>query len=627
MTARPMIRLYSFLVSIAALCACGASGNNETPSPPDPPLTPIYEVQGNGPVSPFDGQSVTVVGVVTGDFQNDDDDVQSSLDGFYLQEEMPDSDLTTSDGVFVYDGNSPAVDVTVGDRVRIIGNVAEYFGETQITPTAVEITGSGVIAPTVVTLPLAAVVTNSDGQVIGDYERYEGMLLRFSQPLTVSDLFNLERYGEVQLSHGGRVYTFTNSNTPDIDGYTLHRERIAASRFLLDDGLRTRMTAPIRYLTAGNTADFSIRVGDKISELTGNLRYSRGSGSAGTETYRLVPVVEPLFASTGPRPGAPTVNGTITVASFNLRNFFTTIDTGQRVCGPLGDGSCRGADSSDELKRQLTKIAAALTMLDADIVSLNELENNRDASLQSIVDRLNAIAGGSAYAFVNTGTIGNDSIKTGFIYKPGSVSLRGAFSILDSSIDARFNDRRNRPALAQTFSLNSNGAVLTVVVNHLKSKGSSCDSDGDPDIGDGQSNCNQTRTKAAAAIADWLALDPTASGDPDYLIIGDLNAHGQEDPLTALKSAGFVNLVETSGGEPAYSFIFDGQSGALDHALASPSLVPQVVAAIDWHVNADEPAVRDYNLESGRDPSLFDADSPYRASDHDPIIVGLDLSP
>ena len=627
MTARPMIRLYSFLVSIGALCACGVSGDGAAPSPPDPPLTPIYAVQGNGPVSPFNGQSITVVGVVTGDFQNEDDDVQSNLDGFYLQEEMPDSDLTTSDGVFVYDGNSPAVDVTVGDRVRITGNVAEYFGETQITPTAVEITGSGVIPPTVVTLPLAAVVNNSDDQLIGDYERYEGMLLRFSQPLTVSDLFDLERYGEVQLSHGGRAYAFTNSDAPDIDGYTLHRERIAASRFLLDDGLRTRMNVPIRYLTAGDTADYSIRVGDTISELTGNLRYSRGSGSAGTETYRLVPVGEPLFVSTYPRPGAPTVNGTITVASFNMRNFFTTIDAGQRVCGPSGDGSCRGADSSEEFERQLAKISAALTMLDADIVSLNELENNQSASLQSIVDRLNAIAGSAAYAFVNTGTIGSDSIKTGFIYKPGSVSLRGAFSILDSSIDARFNDRRNRPALAQTFSLNSNGAVLTVVVNHLKSKGSSCDSDGDPDIGDGQSNCNQTRTKAAAAIADWLALDPTASGDPDQLIIGDLNAHGQEDPVTALKNAGFVNLVEASIGEPPYSFIFDGQSGALDHALASPSLVPQVVAAIEWRINADEPAVRDYNLESGRDPELFDADSPYRASDHDPIVVGLNLSP
>ena len=624
-----MIRLFLLLVVIATLCACGVSGSCATTMPPppaDPTLTPIYSVQGNAPVSPLDGRSVTVVGIVTGDFQNDDANVQSSLGGFYLQEETPDSDMTTSDGVFIYDGNNPAVDVTVGDRVRVSGNVAEYFGETQITPTAVEITGSGVIVPTEVTLPLTAIVTNSDGQLIGDYERYEGMLLRFSQPLTVSDLFNLERYGEAQLSHGGRAYTFTSGNAPHIDGYTLHRERIAASRFLLDDGLSTMNAAPIRHLTSGSAFDYSIRVGDTISGLTGNLRYSRGSGSAGTEAFRLVPVADPIFDATNPRPGTPTVSGALKVASFNVLNFFSTIDTGQRICGPSGDGSCRGADSTEEFDRQLAKTAMALMILDADIVGLSELENNQSASLQSIVDRLNAIAGSRAYAFVNSGTIGSDSIKTGFLYKPVSVSLRGSFAILDSSFDARFDDDRNRPALAQTFVLNSNGAVLTVVVNHLKSKGSACDSIGDPDIGDGQGNCNQTRTEAAAALADWLAHDPTASGDPDHLIIGDLNAYAREDPLITLGAAGFVSLIETSIGDTSYSHAFDGQSGALDHALASPSLVPQVVAAIEWHINADESAIRDYNLEAGRDPGLFDADSPYRASDHDPVIVGLDLT-
>lgn len=624
-----MIRFHLLLVVIAALCACGTSGGGTTttpPSPPDPTLTPIYGVQGNGPVSPLDRQSVTVVGIVTGDFQNDDDNVQSNLGGFYLQEETPDSDMTTSDGVFIYDGNSPAVDVTVGDRVRVSGNVVEYFGETRITPTALEITGSGVIVPTEVTLPLTAIVTNSGGQLIGDYERYEGMLLRFSQPLTVSDLFNLERYGEVQLSQGGRAYAFTNSNAPDIDGYTLHRERIAASRVLLDDSLSILNAAPVRHLTSGGAFDYSIRVGDTISGLTGNVRYSRGSGSTGTEAFRLVPVSDPIFDATNPRPGAPTVSGALTVASFNVLNFFTTIDTGQRICGPSGNGSCRGADSTEEFDRQLAKTAMALTILDADIIGLSELENNQSASLQSIVGRLNAMAGSGAYAFVNSGTIGSDSIKTGFLYKPGSVSLRGSFAILDSSFDARFDDSRNRPALAQTFVLNSNGAALTVVVNHLKSKGSACDSVDDPDIGDGQGNCNQTRTEAAAAIADWLAHDPTASGDPDHLIIGDLNAYAREDPLITLGAAGFVSLIETSIGDTAYSFIFDGQSGALDHAFASPSLVPQVVAAIEWHINADESAVRDYNLESGRDPGLFDTGSPYRASDHDPIIVGLDLT-
>ena len=176
----------------------------------------------------------------------------------------------------------------------------------------------------------------------------------------------------------------------------------------------------------------------------------------------------------------------------------------------------------------------------------------------------------------------------------------------------RFDTRRNRPALAQTFEQTSNKARLTIVLNHLKSKGSSCEPYGDPNIGDGQGNCNGKRTAAALAIADWVATDPTGSGDSDVLIIGDLNAYLLEDPLTTLKNAGFTNLVENHSGLAAYSFNYDGESGALDHALASKSLTTQVSGVVEWHINADEPAALDYKLGNGRDPGLFNGAIPYR---------------
>ena len=128
-------------------------------------------------------------------------------------------------------------------------------------------------------------------------------------------------------------------------------------------------------------------------------------------------------------------------------------------------------------------------------------------------------------------------------------------------------------------------------------------------------------------MADWLAADPTSSGDAAILVIGDTNSYYLEDPMTALGNAGFVNLVESTAGLDSYSFQFRGRSGALDHALASPSLVTQVAGAIEWHINADEPPLLDYNLEFGRDPGLFDGTTPYRSSDHDPLIIGLDLTP
>ena len=149
--------------------------------------------------------------------------------------------------------------------------------------------------------------------------------------------------------------------------------------------------------------------------------------------------------------------------------------------------------------------------------------------------------------------------------------------------------------------------------------------DGDPDTGDGQGNCNLTRVNAAAALADWVATDPTGSGDSDYLVIGDMNASFMEDPIEVFRSSGLVDLL--AGESSPYSYLFAGQSGALDYAFATSSLAPQVTGALEWHINADEPPVLDYNLDFGRDASLFDATTPYRASDHDPTIVGLELRP
>ncbi len=620
------MRVYPFIL-VPLLGACGGGGNGAG-SPPPPPATPlaatIYEIQGSGALSPLEGRTVSVGGVVTGDFQNGDADTLRNLGGFFIQS-APDGDFATSDGIFVFDGDNPDTDVNAGDSVSVEGMVTEFFGETQITASRVDIRGVGAIQPAAVNLPAMAVVANSDGELIADLESYEGMLIRFPQALTVSSLRGLERFGEVRLSQGGRPYQFTNQHAPDAAGYRAHRESLAARTILLDDGRRATDVTPIAYLTAGAAPGYSIRSGDRVVDMTGNLRFSRGSGAEGFESYRLMPTVAPQFESQNPRPPQPAAMGALRVASLNTLNFFSTIDSGRPNCGPQGDSDCRGADSSPELDRQLAKLVTTLDALAADIAGLVEIENNGGAALQLIVDGINNQTG-SAYDYVDTGVIGADTITTGFIYNTATVSLSGTPAILDSTVDPRFNDARNRPALAQSFRQLSNGAVVSVVINHLKSKGSDCASDGDPNTGDGQGNCNQTRTRAAAAIADWVAQDPTASGDPDYLIIGDLNAYVFEDPLIALQNAGFTSLVAAARGGDAYSFVFDGQAGALDHALASASLVPQVAGVTEWHVNADEPAVHDYNLEAPRDPALFDSDTPYRASDHDPIVVGLDLT-
>ena len=623
------LRVLVVTVVATSATACFDDGTADPPDTEDGTTTPIYKIQGNEYESPLIGQTVSIEGTVTGDFQDADADTQRNLGGFYLQEAHGDGDASTSDGIFIFDGEGPSVDVEVGDRVAVTGTVNEYFGETQISASAVVVTdtGSDPVKPLTVTLPAASIMTNSDDRPIADLERYEGMLVRFRGPLTVTELYNLETYGEIALVDGGRPIQFTDENPADVSAYSTYVEELASRRILLDDGSRSFRRAPIPYLFNVDGEPATIRMGDRVDRLTGNLRYSRGSGSSGMETYRLMPTTHPQFVAANPRPPAPEIDGSLKIAAFNVLNFFSTIDAGEKICGPDGNRSCRGADSVDERDRQLKKIVNALTTIDADIVALIELENNTRASLELIVDALNGATETGNYTFVDTGTIGSDTIKTGFIYKSVTALPQGAFAVLDSSVDTRFNDRRNRPALAQSFVQTSNGAVLTVVVTHLKSKGSSCENDGDPQLHDGQGNCNRTRTLAAAAIADWLQTDPTSSGDDDFLIIGDLNAYTREDPLIALENAGYTNLANLHQGSMNYSFVFDGQAGSLDHALASPSLSPQIRAMAKWHINADEARATDYNLDADRNPNLFDANTPYRASDHDPLIVGLNLRP
>ncbi len=580
----------------------------------------IPAVQGAGSASPYAGSRVSVTGVVTGDFQDGDANDPLNLGGFYLQDPDGDGDDATSDGIFVYGRGQRIADVEPGDVVRVSGRVQEHYGETQIVADSVSVSGRGSIEAVDVILPAAGVVTNSDGDAIADLERFEGMYVRFPQRLVATDLYELNRYGALRAAAGERLYQFTNSHRPDAHGYRAHVIETAARTLVLDDGRRdARAGPPDWYFTDG-----PLRAGDAIVGASGNLRYSRGSGGDGREDWRLMPSASPAIERSNPRPAAPRPGGSLVIATANLWNAFFGIDDGRPVCGPRRDSGCRGADSAAERRRQFAKLATALALMEADVLALVELENNPRTAIAALTDAVNERPGRKSYAWIDTGIVGDDTIRGALLYDADRVQPLGRPAILDDSVDPRFNDNRNRPAIAQAFRTRDNGAVLTVVVNHFKSKGSPCDADGDPNTGDGQGNCAKARTGAALALAEWLAGDPTGSGDPDILITGDLNAYLEEDPIVALEAAGFVNLLDREA-TTAYTYLHRGQAGALDHALASPTLAKQVAGVVAWHVNADEPAFLDYNLEGRRDPALFDAETPFRFSDHDPVVVGFDL--
>ena len=187
-----------------------------------------------------------------------------------------------------------------------------------------------------------------------------------------------------------------------------------------------------------------------------------------------------------------------------------------------------------------------------------------------------------------------------------------------------FGSAGNRPSLLQTFRHKDSGELINVSVNHLKSKGSACKSD--PDMGDGQGNCNQTRNKAAEDLVSWLQDDPTGQGAARTVIIGDLNSYDHEDPVKTLVEGGYADVEKKFTGEQAYSYVFDGMSGYLDHALANQAAETTIVDARAWHINADEADIFDYDMtyKKAAEQELYSPD-PYRSSDHDPVVVSLQL--
>ena len=596
----------------------GAPNGGDVVPPVNPDaLTLIHTIQGTTDTSPLSGQTVSIKGIVVGDFQpNDGDLFNTDLGGFYVQEERADfdTDEATSEGIFVFTGNASAdvPDVNAGDTVTLTGTVTEFNGLTEI----VDVTALTVAVGSTVPEPVAVTLPATDAFL----ERYESMLVQFTQPLVISEYFNYDRFNEVVLSLPldslPRPFTPTSFVMPGEEAAAIAQAQ-EVRRITLDDG-RTGQNPDTLYHPNGDifSNENNFRGGDVVENTTGVLSYNFGS-------FRVQPTQGADYTSVNPRPATPeAVGGTLKVAAFNVLNYFTT----------LGNAG-RGADNPEEFARQRAKIIAALRIIDADIVGLIEIENNAEA-IENLVSGLNAALGEGTYDYVNTGVIGTDQIKVAFIYKPATVSLVGDYAILNSEVDPRFIDTKNRPALAQTFEEIATGGVFTVSVNHFKSKGSGCGAgDDDPQ----QGNCNGTRTQAAEALVDWLATDPTNSNDPDFMIIGDLNAYDEEDPIAAILEGAddtldteddYTDLIEQFQGEFAYSYVFDGRFGYLDYALVNQSLLDQITGATEWHINADEPDAFDYNTNFRPEgqQALYQS-TPYRASDHDPVIVGLTLTP
>ena len=601
------ILLWAVIACLVGVFVVGPIAERNVPEPctcgGEP--TKISAIQGAGPRSPLIGETVTVSAVVVAEYAGGD-----GLDDYFLQEEDrdADSDPDTSEGIFVYDPDG-SLDVEVGELVCVTGKVAEYKGLTELREISQvrECGREALPSPIEVRLPIP------EG---GWLERVEGMRVRFPQELTVTDTYGLGRYGEVTLSNG-RLYCPTEVAAPGAEAEACMASNVL-NRIVLDDGSSRQNPDPILYPSPGLSATNTLRDGYTVRGLEGVL-------TTISDTYMIEPTVDPEFIAANPRPPAPPdLDGRLKVASFNVENYFNGDGDGSGF--PTG----RGAATHADFERQEAKLVAALIGLDADVIGLAEIENDGfgpGSAIAQLVSGMNAAApSGTSYAYVDPGVdrLGTDQIKVAIVYRIESVEPVGDPAVLP----ADELPEMNRPPLAQTFAERSSGAEFTVLVAHLKSKSPSRAHGPDRDQGDGQGCWNRNRTEAAEAILCWIETDPTGSGDPDVLIVGDLNAYPNEDPIATIQDASYTDLIDYYSGDESYTYVYMGEAGRLDHAFASASLTDQVTGAGVWHINADEPPVLGYESaykSKGQIDSLY-RDDPYRSSDHDPILVGLELN-
>ena len=571
--------------------------------------TSIGSIQGTGAAAK--AGTYTVEAIVTG--------IYASLKpaGFYIQDDKAtaDGNPATSDALFVVQADP---NVKVGDKVRVTGTLREddaapSFGQAVMTEAAFTVISSGNALPDFVR------IINSEFAA-DKAERYEGMRVQFASPLTVTDNYNLKQRGELTVSVEGLTYQATQfidpndnpatgtsssgtSNLAAVNAYQAANDRRS---LVLDDGSSATNPSPTPYL---DTRFRTVRIGSTLSDMGGILGYSYGH-------WRL----QPLAGAEAPvisvvRPLTPPAFGPLDLklASFNVLNYFNGDGAGGGFPTP------RGAKTVADFQRQRAKIILALAQMNADIVGLTEIENDGNgstAAIQDLVDGLNKAVGAGTYIFVNDGNAdrqanNTDLIHCAIIYKPAVVRPLGP--ALVATVPGVFE----RPPLAQVFITRRKERpdTLGFIVNHFKSKSSG--SGANADQHDGQGSSNARRKDQAVALVEFINKTVMPAGATRIVSAGDYNANYEEDPIDIMRAAGLVPATPPTSA----SYVFKGLTGSLDHAVVTPNLVG-FVDVQKWHINSAEPSVLEYD-QAGE---ATDITSPFRSSDHDPVLIGVNFA-
>lgn len=633
--------------------------------------TTIMALQGDGLSSPFtvsDNKSeddYQITGVVTA-IQTAalDDDLPI---GFFLQDLNGDADESTSDGIFV---QGDITGINLGNTVTVQGKVYEDSGWTTLTDTYISNIENTAI--TIAATPLRTLSTDIDFDFT--LERHEGMLIELDEAAdmhvtrTFSFDFSVFRSNMV-VAHERINVTPNQQYVPGSAEAAVQEKENEAKRLFIEsfeeaangvvpwyDDFLTESTTSMD--DGSTTSDNYIRIDDTLNGLQGIVGYS-------SDEYRLYvtnQATKETFIHNNDRALSPELpNGELRIATFNVLNYFNSPFGGD--ANPTN--SNRGAETEEEFARQGDKIAKAIIAMDADIVGLMEIENNgfgKNSAIAHLVEKINTLLTDPEdhYSYIssdqNDDFIGTDAIANQVIYKASKVTLE-TYRLIEMpeqhATEGEDPDNFQRDAITPTFNLNDTDQSITISVNHFKSKGSTCWEDvnlqNEDDI-DGQGSCENLRVSAAQHIGTELAK---IAGHK--FILGDLNSYASEDPVLLLTelpedyivtpardtfigtevmdgaapeslstSFGYKNVIKDLHPD-AYSYSFNDSVGSLDYILVdADTAANNVVAAIDWNINASESPLVDYTIEDSGD--LAKTNDLYRASDHDPAIIVLTFS-
>ncbi|HET8798213.1 MAG TPA: Calx-beta domain-containing protein, partial [Thermoanaerobaculia bacterium] len=498
-------------------------------------FTPIHDVQGSGNVSPFNGSTVTVNGIVTG--------IKSgSSGGFFVQGTDVDADPNSSEGIFVFTGSSVPPGAVIGNRVAVTGTVIEF--PSSAVPHAVTELGSPVSVSVLATgqpLPAPVVLTAADGTPsanVSQYERYEGMRVAATLTVVAPTQGSVNEANATSTSNGvfyGVIPTtprpFREAGIPLTDIIPSEAPCAACIPRFDTNPEKLRVDSD----NQPGATQLNVGWGQTVSNLVGPLDF-------GFFEYTLLPeaATPPTVSGTTGYVAAPARTASeLTVSSFNLQRFYDTVDD---------PGVSDVALTSTALNNRLNKASLAIrnVLNTPDVVGVVEVENL--GVLQTLAAKINTDTAG-ATSYVAYLIEGNDigGIDVGFLVNANrvtvnSVTQEGASATFvnpDTLANELLNDR---PPLVLTASIPRIDATLynfTVIVNHLRSLN-----------GVETDNAAGRRVRAKrAAQAEFLAnlVQTRQSMNPNerIILVGDFNAFDVSD--------GLVDVMGTIQGTPAPS--------------------------------------------------------------------------